>query len=109
MKAHLALLGVDEPGTDVLHANLLDKVPDFVVVHTCPQGSKEVDGLAGEGVHNLLHLTTSHTVLLEDTHGDTNAVLTSGSPVELLHTPVTNQWGVQGAEVITCHVQRWAS
>ena len=102
LEADLALPGVDQPGANVLRANVLNKLPDSVIIDTCSKGAEEVNGLAREGVHNLLHFTTGDTILLEDTHADTNAVLTSGGPVEFLHTPITNKRGIQGAEVITC-------
>ena len=68
---------------------------------THPEGTKEVDGLAGEGVDNGLDLAARHAIMLEDAHADADAVLARGRPVELLHAPVTDQGCVQGGEVIT--------
>ena len=67
----------------------------LVVVDTGPHGTEEVDGLAGEGVHDVLHLEAGDAVMLEDAHADANTVLTGGVPVELLHTAITDQRRVQ--------------
>lgn len=38
---------------------------------------------------------------LEDSGGNTDAVLAGGCPVELLHTPITDERCVQGGEIVT--------
>jgi hypothetical protein len=75
--------------------------PHLVVVHAGAQGAEEVDGLAREGVHQLLHVAAGDAVVVEDAHAHADAVLAGGVPVVLLHTPVTDEGGVQGGEVVT--------
>ena len=101
-EAHLALLGVDQPLADALNADARHKLPDLVIIYTSPQCTKEVNGLAGEGVHKRLNLLLGDIVMLENTSAHTHTVLTGGSPVELLHTPITNQGCIQSAEIVTC-------
>mmetsp|Transcript_11353 Transcript_11353/g.34115 ORF Transcript_11353/g.34115 Transcript_11353/m.34115 type:complete len:373 (-) Transcript_11353:479-1597(-) len=96
-----SLLTVHQALAQVLNADVLHEVAHLVIVHTRAHGTEEVDGLAGEGVHDVLDLTPIHTVVLEDTHAHTNAVLAGGVPVELLHATVTDERRVQGTEVVT--------
>ena len=42
-------------------------------------------------------------ILSEDTLAHTNLVLTGGSPVELLHTSITDKGSVQSGEIVTGH------
>lgn len=57
--------------------------------------------MAGEGVDDLDDLLIGDVVGAEDSLADTDAVLAVGGPVELLHTAVTDEGGVQGGEVVT--------
>ena len=60
----------------------------------------------------VLRLTLTVDVILhEDTHAHADTVLTRWVPVELLHTSITNQGGVQGGEIVTCtqHIPRRCS
>jgi hypothetical protein len=104
---HLGLLegrrtlpGVDEPLADVLHANPGHPLAHLVVVDTGTQGTEEVDGLAGEGVDDLDDVIVGDVVGAEDALADTDPVLAGGSPVELLHTTVTDERRVEGGEVV---------
>lgn len=54
-----------------------------------------------EGVDDLDDRLVADIVGLEDTLADTDTVVTGGSPVELLHTTVTDQRGVQRREIVT--------
>lgn len=47
----------------------------LVIVDTRAEGTKEVNGLAGEAVHNVLNLRPADTIVLEDAHAHTNTVL----------------------------------
>jgi len=38
---------------------------------------------------------------LEDSHGNTDAVLACGGPIKLLHAPISDEGGIQGGEIIT--------
>ena len=78
-----------------------DKLADLVVVDPGAQGAEEVDGLAGEGVDDVLHVMRADAVVLEDAHAHADAVLERRRPVELLHATVTDERGVQGGEVVT--------
>ncbi|OIF80114.1 hypothetical protein A7M47_17960 [Acinetobacter baumannii] len=100
LEGRWALPGVDEPLADVLHSGLGDPLADLVVVHPGTQGTEEVDGLPREGVDELGNGLVGDAVGAEDTLADTDPVLAGGSPVDLLHTTVTDEWRVQGGEVV---------
>lgn len=38
---------------------------------------------------------------LEDSGGNSDSVLAGGGPVELLHTPITDEWRIQCGEIVT--------
>mmetsp|Transcript_16770 Transcript_16770/g.36477 ORF Transcript_16770/g.36477 Transcript_16770/m.36477 type:complete len:491 (+) Transcript_16770:122-1594(+) len=99
-EVHL-LPGVHELLGQPLDASGLDELTDSVIVHAGAESAEEIDRLAGESVHNLRDLVTGDTVILEDTGGDTDAVLARGVPVELLHATVADEGRVQGGEIVT--------
>ena len=61
------------------------------------------DRLPGEGVDQLGDFIRANLVLPEDPLANTDTVLASGRPVELLHTSVTDKRGIQGGEIVTSH------
>lgn len=58
------------------------------------------DGLAWEAVDDLDDVLVGDVVGAEDTLADADTVVAGGSPVELLHTPVTDERRVQRGEVV---------
>jgi len=57
--------------------------------------------LARECIYKLDNVLLGNIVSPEDTGANTNTVLSGWSPVELLHTSITNERGIQGGEIIS--------
>lgn len=76
--------------------------PQERVWRSHPEGAEEVDGLSGEGVHEVLHVSAVDAVVLEDAHAHSHAVVAAGRPVELLHASITDQRRVQSREIVSC-------
>ncbi|MFS7968615.1 hypothetical protein Hanom_Chr09g00799661 [Helianthus anomalus] len=57
--------------------------------------------LARESVNKLGNIFIRHTISLENTAADTNSVFSSWSPVELLHTPITDEGSIKGRKIVT--------
>ena len=58
-------------------------------------------GLAWESVDKLGNLFDGDAIGSEDTGADSDTVFSGGSPVEFLHTTVTDEGSVEGGEVVT--------
>mmetsp|Transcript_1153 Transcript_1153/g.7498 ORF Transcript_1153/g.7498 Transcript_1153/m.7498 type:complete len:252 (+) Transcript_1153:291-1046(+) len=101
LEGHGTVLRVDQPLAQILDPNTSNEVAYHVIVHTRTKSTKEIDGLAREGIHKQLYVLLRHAILTEDAHRYTNAILPGWLPVELLHTPITNERGIQGGEIVT--------
>ena len=62
-----------------------------------------------EYMANVLHVPPGNRMAgqdaethLEDAHADTDTVFPGRGPVELLHTPITDEGCVQGREIVSC-------
>mmetsp|Transcript_33755 Transcript_33755/g.95506 ORF Transcript_33755/g.95506 Transcript_33755/m.95506 type:complete len:252 (+) Transcript_33755:323-1078(+) len=93
---------VHQPGSDVLVSDLVEESADVVVVDTGTEGAEEVNGLTREHVNHQFNVGLGDAVISKDTHAHTNAVLTGGVPVELLHAPIADEGGIEGGEVVSC-------
>ena len=71
---------VDQAPANVLNASIFHKAADTVIVHTSTQGTKKVNGLAREGVHDFLDLAVTDVVVL---HSET---------ITMLHRTNTLRW-----------------
>lgn len=59
------------------------------------------NGLSRESIDQLDNVLNGDVVGPEDTCAHTDTIFSGRSPVELLHTTVTNQGSVEGGEVVT--------